>query len=361
MTNVNHSVWLHFIVALSLVFGCVVLTPEPAMAATDNIDSEPNELQAKVEATAAAYDEAAKKAESLQTEIDKNEVRLADIQTQIPGQQEKSDNAMKTLYKFHQEGFSLVNMLINTENLDEFLTTIEYLNLIQTSNLNAMDRMQTLQNDLENTKQKLTTTKAGADAQKEEAEKALITAQEAREAAHQKALAEAAAQAAQVEAAMQAAKAAKAAEEAKNAPQTTPPTDVPSSSAPGPSDVNWASDKVTFVNEWTGRIDNYLAGSPLAGQGKTFAAAAWDYGVDPRWSPAISNTESSKGLYCFRSHNAWGWGQIDWGSWEEAINAHVRGLARGYGSTISYAAAQKYCPPNADHWYTSTLAQMEMI
>ncbi len=32
-----------------------------------------------------------------------------------------------------------------------------------------------------------------------------------------------------------------------------------------------------------GRIDSYLAGSPLSGQGATFAAAAWDYGVDPRF------------------------------------------------------------------------------
>lgn len=78
-----------------------------------------------------------------------------------------------------------------------------------------------------------------------------------------------------------------------------------------------------FVAQWTGRIDAYLAGSPMAGTGKVFAEAAWDYGVDPRWSPAISNTESSKGLYCSGSCNAWGWGGCSWGSWEEAIRDHV--------------------------------------
>ncbi|MEG2260364.1 MAG: hypothetical protein RSB68_01600 [Raoultibacter sp.] len=353
MTRVKHSSWLYVLVALALAFGGLVYTPAPALAATENINAEPSELQAAVEATALAYDEATKKVESLQTKIDENEARIAELQGKMPEQQEKSDNAMKTLYKFHQGGFSLVNMLMNTGTLSEFLTTIEYLNLIQESNLNEMGRIQAMQDELEATQQSLTATKMGADAQKAEAEKALVSAQEAREAAHQKALAEAAAQKAQVEAAMQA-----AIQAAKDAETKA---DVPAASTPGPSDVNWNSDKVTFVNEWTGRIDNYLAGSPLAGQGKTFAASAWDYGVDPRWSPAISNTESSKGRHCFRSHNAWGWGQIDWNSWEEAIDAHVRGLARGYGYTISYAAALKYCPPNADHWYTSTLAQMEMI
>ena len=34
------------------------------------------------------------------------------------------------------------------------------------------------------------------------------------------------------------------------------------------------SDYDSFINEWTSRIDNYLAGSPMAGQGYNFAVAA---------------------------------------------------------------------------------------
>ena len=112
---------------------------------------------------------------------------------------------------------------------------------------------------------------------------------------------------------------------------------------------------------WATRIDAYLAGSPLAGQGTTFAEAAWAYGVDPRFSPAISAVESSKGLYCFRSHNAWGGGRSSWNTWEDAIWDHVAGLASGYGGHLTYAAAQKYCPPNAARWYSSVLANMERI
>lgn len=126
-------------------------------------------------------------------------------------------------------------------------------------------------------------------------------------------------------------------------------------------DVDWSCGKDAFLAEWTDRIDAYLVGTPLAGYGATFALAAWENGVDPRFSPAISNTESSNGAVCFKPHNAWGWGQSSWSNWEEAINAHVAGLARGYGYSLSYANAQKYCPPNADHWYRNTLSQMASI
>ena len=54
-------------------------------------------------------------------------------------------------------------------------------------------------------------------------------------------------------------------------------------------------------------------------------------------------------------------GAIDFDSWEQAIDTHVRGLARGYGNTITVEAAKKYCPPNWYHWYTVTLAEMETI
>lgn len=126
-------------------------------------------------------------------------------------------------------------------------------------------------------------------------------------------------------------------------------------------DVDWTVGEEKFVAEWGSRIDAYLAGSPLSGYGKTFAQAAWNNQIDPRWSPAISNTESSKGSVCFRSHNAWGWGNSGWSNWEEAINAHVAGLAAGYGYSITLGAAQKYCPPNYQNWYNNTVGQMALI
>ena len=134
--------------------------------------------------------------------------------------------------------------------------------------------------------------------------------------------------------------------------------------------VDWFVDEDEFMEEWTERIDDYLEGTPLEGQGVHFARSAWRYCVDPRWSPAISYIESSNGAYCIRPHNAWGWGAADsdpynlaseWDSWEEAIDAHVAGLAEGYGYTLSTSAARTYCPPGWRRWYNTTLGQMESI
>ncbi len=127
------------------------------------------------------------------------------------------------------------------------------------------------------------------------------------------------------------------------------------------SAVDFSVGKEAFIAEWTKRINDYLAGSNLSGYGEVFATAAWENGVDPRWSPAISNTESSKGANCFKWHNAWGWGESSWASWEQAINAHVAGLARGYGYTISLSNAAKYCPPTYEEWYANTLSEMRRI
>lgn len=116
-----------------------------------------------------------------------------------------------------------------------------------------------------------------------------------------------------------------------------------------------------YISEWASRIDAYLAGSPLAGHGETFARAAYAYGVDPRWSPAISCIESTKGAHCFAAHNAWGWSGGSWSSWDEAIWDHVAGLASRYGTENSLSAAKKYCPPNYRAWYSNVEAQMARI
>ena len=133
--------------------------------------------------------------------------------------------------------------------------------------------------------------------------------------------------------------------------------------AAGLDPVDWTMGHDEFVAYWGARIDAFLAGYPLEGQGVTFAEAAWDYGVDPRLSPAISNTETTRGLNCSAPYNAWGWGpHIPFPNWEVAIDTHVKGLkAGGYGPMITFAGAQRYCPPTPDSWYRNTIYAMSLI
>ncbi len=116
-----------------------------------------------------------------------------------------------------------------------------------------------------------------------------------------------------------------------------------------------------YIATWAERIDAFNAGYPLEGYGETFAAAAYEYGVDPRYSPAIARVESGSGLNCTYSCNAWGWGSSSWGDWDTAIYAHVAGLAQGYGHTISYEAALSYNELNPDEWYAQVESCMYQI
>ena len=335
------------IFSVMLVFTLVPasgLSLPDAYAETEDVNAEPDEFQTKIEESAKLYDEASKEAESLQQQIDENQARIDEINETIPEQQEKADSSMRELYNINTNFGMLINAILGIESISDAIESYNYLEHIRNKNVQAIKALTELKAELDSLQNELSSKKHEADRKANEAQTALLEAQAAREEAQRKAQEKAAAEKAALEAAQ--------AKESANGGSTASPTS---------DNVNWSTDKESFVNEWGGRIDNYLSGSPLGGQGRVFAEAAWDYGVDPRWSPAISNTESSKGRYCFRSYNAWGWGNISWGSWDEAIRAHVRGLANGYGYTISMEAARKYCPPNAEHWYYATAAQMNMI
>lgn len=350
------------IVTLSLVF-CgsfpQIALPQNAFAVTEETEAEPDELQQRVEQTAADYDAAVERVGELEEQIADNRQKIDEIEKELPEQEERAADAMREQYKLQREAPGLVELVLGSGTLADFLTTFDYISHVQNSNFDELDRLTQMKADLETTQSELDAAMDEAEQQQVAAEQALADAQAAREEAQRKAEEEAA-RAAEEQARLAAEQEAAKADEANG--EADAPSEGSGSLEPPSSDgADWSSDKETFVAQWAPRIDAYLAGSPMAGQGTTFAAAAWDYGVDPRWSPAIANTESSKGLYCFLPYNAWGWGSYSWGSWEEAINDHVRGLARGYGYTISVEAAQKYCPPNWEHWYNATLAQMNMI
>ncbi|WP_338211550.1 coiled-coil domain-containing protein [Adlercreutzia wanghongyangiae] len=360
-----------WLLAMLLAVPCLVSAPPSAWGITEETEAKISDAQRQIEESAAAYDAAVARLAELEQQTADNEQRIAELEEELPEQQERSDEAVTVLYKMNREGRSLINMVLASESITDFLVRVDYLTRYQDRNLEAIRALAAMREELEATRASLDAARAEAEQQQAAAESSLAAAQQAREEAQRQAQEEARREREAQEAARKAAEEAaakKAAEEAaaQEAEQEAPdeeaeaPEEVPSTSA-SDDGADWSSDKASFVEQWAPRINRYLSGSPLAGTGETFASAAWDYGVDPRWSPAISAVESSKGAACFRPHNAWGWGNASWGSWEEAINAHVSGLARGYGYTLSESAAKKYCPPNWQHWYDRCAEEMNSI
>lgn len=375
------------IVALLLAVPVALAGSESSWAVTEDVEAAITEAQRQIEESAAAYEDAVARIDELEAEIKANEERIGELEAQLPQQRERSDEALAAIYKMNREGYSLINMVLSSESIVDFLSRVDYLTRLQDRNMETIRLLSSMEEELTRVQDSLDEALSEAKKQEQEAQDSLAVAKAAREMAQREAqeqarrereAQEAARKAAEEAAAKKAAEEAAAqeaaeesergqavAEEAPNADEAAAEAEEVAEETPtvSPSDdgADWDEDKQAFVDSWAGRIDNYLSGSPLAGQGATFASAAWDYGVDPRWSPAISAVESSKGAACFRSHNAWGWGSASWGSWEEAIDAHVAGLARGYGYTLSESAAKKYCPPNWRHWYDRCAAEMNSI
>ncbi len=116
-----------------------------------------------------------------------------------------------------------------------------------------------------------------------------------------------------------------------------------------------------YVSTWAERIDAFNAGYPLAGYGATFAEAAYAYGMDPRYAPAIARVESGSGANCTYYCNAWGWGARSWSDWDSAIWGFMGEFSAAYGRTLSYGAALSYNELNPDGWYAEVESAMYQI
>lgn len=353
--------------AVSTSAGLAALTAAPQAAFADSLDT----LQQRIEDSGSAYDEALQRADELQQKIDANEQRIAEIEAQLPEKKRAAAEAVRALYKMKQGTGGILSLLLSSDDFNDVITTARYLDTITSRNNDAVNELVSMTEELDQARSALASEKAQADSEAEEAKSAMSDAVSARQELEAQRAKQAAEEAAAAQAAIEAARkaaeeaAAQAAQQDQSGTFTTnsgneAKIEVPDSSNSNAGSVEW-SEKDAFVNEWAPRIDAYLAGSPLSGYGKTFAEAAWQYGVDPRFSPAISCVESSKGAVCFKSHNAWGWGSSSWDSWESAIYDHVAGLAAGYGGQLSVSAAQKYCPPTWENWYASVLSEMNSI
>jgi hypothetical protein len=95
--------------------------------------------------------------------------------------------------------------------------------------------------------------------------------------------------------------------------------------------------------------------SPMYPSARSFIDEADRYGLDWRLVASISGVESAFGNLIPRgTHNAWGWrginknpqGWSQFDTWDAGIAEVTRGLAQGYGITLTpFQIEPYYCPP----------------
>lgn len=297
---------------------------QPIMYAATTFKSDTQQFE--IETLSETYDNARARAAEASANAAATEVRVNELQAKMEARQESTDNAVRNIYVMEQSKYHLFDAMLDASSLDDFIKCTEYVERIGRVSTADLNEHKSLLADLEAEYAALEAERQEAASQEDIAYQALLNLQSQR-------------------AAKQAA-------------------------AKATDGADWYMSKEDFIAEWAPRIDAYFVGTPMANTGAIFAEASWHYCIDPRWSPAISTIESSKGTYCIRPYNAWGWGAADsdpynlaseWDSWESAINAHVKGLARGYGYTVTLAGAKAYCPPNWETWYKTVVSEMAKI
>ena len=216
------------------------------------------ELQAKVEQTNSDYDAANQRVAELQKDI-------AEIEQQIPEQRLKAAESIRAMYRMQQDSMGIIDLLLSADNFNDLIAVIQYLEIIQNKNSDAINHLVDLSKELSDTQSSLNAQMAEAEKQKKAAEDAMNAAIASREQLQAEQAAQAAAEAA---AAAEALKEASTETTFTNASGNT--TEVTTPPAPAAQNVDWSSDKTNFVSSWGARIDAYLAGSPLAGYGSTF-------------------------------------------------------------------------------------------
>ena len=263
-----------------------MLSPVAAYAASQATQDQLSAAQQKIEAATSAYNDARTKLDDLQKQIDSNEASIEEIEAKLPEQQAKASSAMRDLYKYQKGTNPIVSFLVNAQSLGEFITTCKYTNQITSSSVDEIEQLNNMQPNSSRTRLSSSRPSLSLRQSRKNAEDALAQAQQLRSEAQAKAEQENAAELAKLEADKAAAAEKLSGEGVSGSNSSSQATNTNTTIDTTVNNANTgSSDYDSFINEWTSRIDNYLAGSPMAGQGYNFAVAAWNTGVDPVGPP----------------------------------------------------------------------------
>ncbi|MDO4537990.1 MAG: hypothetical protein Q4B54_07495, partial [Coriobacteriales bacterium] len=208
---------LALFVACGITFAPVAQAEESAEVT--QLRTQANNMAAVIEETTQTYQQAIADVEQLEAQIAENEARSQEIEAQLPEQRTRTAASIKSLYLLQQSSPSLLGLILSSENFNDFITTLRYMDAIQDHNTHEVVTLAAMQDELTQRQANLTMERETRIAKQEEALKALDDARAARAELQQKADELAAKEAEERAAAVAAARAALEAAEAQKQAQ----------------------------------------------------------------------------------------------------------------------------------------------
>lgn len=154
-----------------------------------------SELQGRIDESNEAYNTAVARATELQDQIDANEARLAQIEEELPAKKDAAAKSLRVSYKMQAGSGDLIQLLLSSEDFNEVISTLQYLEKITSHNNAAVEDLAQATDELEQVQSALASQKAQVDS---EVQSALASLTEANDACDQYEAQMAAQQAAQV-------------------------------------------------------------------------------------------------------------------------------------------------------------------
>lgn len=279
------------------------------------------EVRSEIQLANEAIETAEGDIERLNGEISKKSARVKSLEATLPDKREDAASTMRSLYKMYSDLPAEVSIILGTESVDIMMNEMFLYESVSTTNIrSAIDMAHELvatQAEIVEKGAELDAAKTKLSESQEELDQAKVVLKRI-----------------------------------LNAPPALE----------GCEPIDWSLSDEEIVAEWAPRIDAYLEGHGLEGHGEDFVRAGLKYGVDPRFSVAISNTESTRGDFCFTPYNAWGYMVARYSSWKEGIYDHTSYLAGSlYHGRLDAQTAQTYCPPTWQSWLENTLSAAQSI
>lgn len=140
-----------------------------------------SELQGRIDESNEAYNTAVAHATELQDQIDANEARLAQIEEELPAKKDAAAKSLRVSYKMQTGSGDLIQLLLSSEDFNEVISTLQYLEKITSHNNAAVEDLAQATDELEQVQSALASQKAQVDSEVQSALASLTEANDARD------------------------------------------------------------------------------------------------------------------------------------------------------------------------------------
>lgn len=140
-----------------------------------------SELQSRIDQSNEAYNTAVAHANELQDQIDANEARLAKIEEELPAKKDAAAKSLRVSYKMQAGSGDLIQLLLSSEDFNEVISTLQYLEKITSHNNAAVEDLAQATDELEQLQSALASQKAQVDSEVQSALSSLNEANDARD------------------------------------------------------------------------------------------------------------------------------------------------------------------------------------